>query len=390
VTIKSFFKPKGTSQNGGDGKAAENSQPQKHQQLFSPQVKKSAASASTANKFTGVNVKAEPVDDCMVLESSPPSSSSKKTPSVKTSETSSLQKSASARMLFSFLSKAPSKPPSDSAKKSEESASKGAQDCAPGTSSTDVTELSGEEKALKSADMGTAVHGEENSAALTDNEKNGDSAHAERNNSNGEKATPLKSTPKTKPHKGKGQKQKKGGSLSCDLDDNDSLSVSETPPQAKRRRGKQELNCAKTETEKETLCSKANDDHQDDDSESVTSRKQSARISKRGKASTKSLENGELSDGGSESDYLPSDSEASPVKKKSGRPPKSASAKKSQASKSRKAKQSAKPAEKSDSKETAKPADETSGKHCPVCNKQFDLTVWNDEINAHIDNCLIE
>ena len=29
-------------------------------------------------------------------------------------------------------------------------------------------------------------------------------------------------------------------------------------------------------------------------------------------------------------------------------------------------------------------------KRCPICNKKFSAGTWNDEINAHIDNCLIE
>ena len=29
-------------------------------------------------------------------------------------------------------------------------------------------------------------------------------------------------------------------------------------------------------------------------------------------------------------------------------------------------------------------------KRCPICDKKFDAGTWNDEINAHIDNCLIE
>ena len=29
-------------------------------------------------------------------------------------------------------------------------------------------------------------------------------------------------------------------------------------------------------------------------------------------------------------------------------------------------------------------------KSCPICGKEFGPTVWNQEINEHIDNCLIE
>ena len=33
---------------------------------------------------------------------------------------------------------------------------------------------------------------------------------------------------------------------------------------------------------------------------------------------------------------------------------------------------------------------EEKQKRCPICDKKFDAGVWNEEINAHIDNCLIE
>lgn len=33
---------------------------------------------------------------------------------------------------------------------------------------------------------------------------------------------------------------------------------------------------------------------------------------------------------------------------------------------------------------------EEKEKRCPICDKKFDPGTWNEEINAHIDNCLIE
>ena len=50
-----------------------------------------------------------------------------------------------------------------------------------------------------------------------------------------------------------------------------------------------------------------------------------------------------------------------------------------------KAKQARSQTVKSDNK-----TQEGKQKKCPICDMQFEAGTWNDEINAHIDNCLIE